>query len=86
MDMYAHEQLRNINRYYFLPLLDEKIPYREGIAGAVSKKREEIKALVEEWDNLTEKCNFSKKLTMNEGEKAFKTKLAETQAKVQPAT
>ena len=26
---YENETLRNINKYYFLPILDETIPYRE---------------------------------------------------------
>ena len=41
-DLYEHEQLRNINRYYFEPFLDAEIPYKEngGVRKSVDDRRE----------------------------------------------
>lgn len=50
--LYENEQLSNLNRYYFLPYLDEEIPYKEGVRTVVEGKRERLKSFVLEWDEL----------------------------------
>ena len=50
---YENEQLSNLNRYYFLPYLNEDIPYKEGVRTVVEGKRERLKEFAREWDELT---------------------------------
>ena len=49
---YENEQLSNLNRYYFLPYLNEEIPYKEGVRTVVEGKRERLKGFAREWDEL----------------------------------
>jgi len=51
---YDNEQLRNINRYYFLPYLNEDIPYKETVRGNVEEKRENLKKMFQEWNEIRE--------------------------------
>lgn len=50
--LYENEQLSNLNRYYFLPYLNEEIPYKEGVRIVVEGKRERLKEFAREWDEL----------------------------------
>jgi hypothetical protein len=50
--LYNVEQLKNLNRYYFLPFLDEKIQFREEIKPNVEERRQELRRLMEEWNDL----------------------------------
>ena len=51
---YENEQLRNINRYYFLPYLDEEIPYKEAVRARLEERRGNLKKMVSEWNGLRE--------------------------------
>jgi hypothetical protein len=50
--MYENELLRNINRYYFVPYLDERIPYKENVKAAVELRRNNLKGMIEDWNHL----------------------------------
>lgn len=54
---YENEQLSNLNRYYFLPYMNEEIPYKEGVRTVVEGKRERLRDFAREWDEL---CSTSK--------------------------
>lgn len=51
--IYRNEQLRNINRYYFNPFLDESIPYKPSVLGAVEERRDQLKSLMQLWNDLS---------------------------------
>jgi hypothetical protein len=50
--IYENELLRNINRYYFVPYLDERIPYKENVKAAVELRRNNLKGMIEDWNHL----------------------------------
>ena len=60
---YENEQLGNLNRYYFLPYLNEEIPYKEGVRTVVEGKREGLKGFAREWDELCSTSGVSSEST-----------------------
>jgi hypothetical protein len=54
---YENEQLSNLNRYYFLPYMNEEIPYKEGVRTVVEWKRERLRGFARKWDEL---CSTTK--------------------------
>ena len=44
--MFENEQLSNLNRYYFIPFLDDSIPYKETSRAAVDTRKQCFKQLI----------------------------------------
>ena len=55
--LFELEQLRNLNRFYFQPILDETIPYHNTVKRDVEARREDLHFLMKEWDHLRESQN-----------------------------
>ena len=41
-------------RYYFLPYLDEEIPYKEAVRARLEERRAHLKKMFSEWNELRE--------------------------------